>query len=79
MFVTPVCIKLLLSLQKADVCLAPMTVNSDRQLVVDFSKPYLDYTMSLILAKPDGDNINFFAFLKPFQTGLWLATLGVVS
>ncbi|KAJ7387560.1 hypothetical protein OS493_000891 [Desmophyllum pertusum] len=61
-----------------DIALAPITITADRELVIDFSKPFMDFSMSLIMHKPGDPPINIFAFLLPFTGGVWLSTVGVV-
>lgn len=70
---------MLLSLQKEDIALAPITITAVRELDIDFSKPFMDFSMSLIMQKPGDPPINVFAFLLPFTSGVWLSTIGVVT
>ena len=47
--------------------------------MVDFSKPFMDFKISLLMQKPEGEELNLFAFLQPFQMDVWLSTIAVVS
>lgn len=76
-FVFNLCCSVLL--QEKDIALAPITITADRELVIDFSKPFMDFSMSLIMQKPGEPPIDIFAFLLPFNAGVWLSTIGVVT
>ena len=66
-------------LQEKDIALAPITITAERELVIDFSKPFMDFSMSLIMRKPGEPPIDIFAFLLPFNAGVWFSTIGVVT
>ncbi|KAK2574078.1 Glutamate receptor 2 [Acropora cervicornis] len=61
-----------------DIALAPITITAERELDIDFSKPFMDFSMSLIMQKPGEPKIDIFAFLSPFTSGVWLSTIAVV-
>ena len=61
------------------MALAPITITAGREENIDFSKPFMDFSLSLIMQKPGEPPINNFAFLQPFTGGVWLSTIGVVS
>ncbi|XP_068679822.1 glutamate receptor ionotropic, kainate 2-like isoform X2 [Montipora foliosa] len=61
-----------------DLALAPITITAERELDIDFSKPFMDFSMSLIMQKPGDPPIDIFAFLSPFTSGVWLSTIAVV-
>ena len=56
-----------------------ITIDSSRQQVADFTKPFMDYSMALIMEKPKGRTVDTFAFLKPFGQSVWFSLVGVVS
>ena len=60
------------------MALAPITITAEREESIDFSKPFMDFSLSLIMQKPGEPPINNFAFLQPFTEGVWLSTIGVV-
>lgn len=66
-------------MQTKDIALAPITITADRELDIDFSKPFMDFSMSLIMQKPGDPPIDIFAFLSPFTSGVWLSTIAVVK
>ncbi|XP_068747188.1 glutamate receptor 2-like isoform X2 [Montipora capricornis] len=67
-----------LTKQERDMALAPITITAEREESIDFSKPFMDFSLSLIMQKPGEPPINNFAFLQPFTRGVWLSTIGVV-
>ncbi|KAG9509185.1 Glutamate receptor ionotropic, NMDA 2A, partial [Fragariocoptes setiger] len=60
---------------RADVVVTSIKINSDRQKVVDFTVPFLDSGISILVKKQTGV-ISKLAFLEPFSTGAWLMILG---
>ena len=61
------------------MALVPITITAERELDIDFSKPFMDFSLSVIMQKAGEPPINNFAFLQPFTGGVWLSTIGVVS
>ena len=49
-------------LRKADIAVAGMIRNFDREQVVDFTAPYMDYGVGILIRKPSAE-INIFSFL----------------
>ncbi|XP_041089795.1 glutamate receptor ionotropic, kainate 3-like [Polyodon spathula] len=66
---------------KADLAVAPLTISSIREKVIDFSKPFMTLGISILYRKPNGTNNGVFSFLNPFSPDIWmyilLAYLGV--
>lgn len=55
-----------------------LTITAQREKAVDFSKPFMDFTMALILRKPEEEEPNMFRFLDPFSPNVWLCTVMAV-
>nr|XP_006825247.1 PREDICTED: glutamate receptor ionotropic, delta-2-like [Saccoglossus kowalevskii] len=55
---------------KADLAVAGMIINSDREKVVDFTKPYMSYGVGILIRKPS-KRTNVFAFLEPLNIWVW--------
>ena len=71
-----------LILQRAEIALAPLTITSNRGRVIDFTKAYYDVGLQALYNVDISGNrftiSNLFAFLKPFDTNLWLLILASV-
>ncbi len=52
-----------------------MTITAERQKVVDFSKPYMDLGLTILMPR-DVDTREVLSFLDPFHPLLWLSLLG---
>ena len=61
--------------QEADLAVASLTITYERQHVIDFSTPYQDLGLTILMAKESPSNV-FWAFLSPFEWGLWAAVAG---
>ena len=63
---------------KADISVAAMTITSDRELAVDFTKRFMDYSVGILMLKPD-ESTDLWSFIRPFDVTVWttivLATL----
>lgn len=57
--------------------MAPLSINSERDAVIDFSFPYMTRHVSVIMKKPQASS-SFFEFLKPLHPIIWLCTSGAV-
>ena len=58
---------------KAHLAVASFTISSERQKVIDFTQPFIDLGLT-VLIKPERDEGDFFIFLRPFKGELWLVT-----
>uniref|UniRef100_A0A8R1Y4U7 Glutamate receptor 1 n=2 Tax=Onchocerca TaxID=6281 RepID=A0A8R1Y4U7_ONCVO len=57
---------------EADVCVASLTINQDRERVVDFSKPFMTTGISIMIKKPDKQEFSVFSFMQPLSTEIWM-------
>ncbi|XP_065827485.1 glutamate receptor 1-like isoform X2 [Oscarella lobularis] len=58
-----------------DLAFGPLAITSHRMKYVEFTKPWMDYGLALLTAKPRPAQTNYFAFLGPFSTTSWLFAL----
>uniref|UniRef100_A0AC34GUL2 Glutamate receptor n=1 Tax=Panagrolaimus sp. ES5 TaxID=591445 RepID=A0AC34GUL2_9BILA len=56
----------------ADVSVASLTINQDRERVVDFSKPYMTTGISIMIKKPDKQEFSVFSFMQPLSSEIWM-------
>ena len=61
------------SQQKADLGVAPLTISSHRQTSVDFTQPFMDLGLSILIENNINEDYKVFSFLKPFNVDLWVA------
>lgn len=60
---------------RADLSTSPLTINSERLQVLEFSKPFMQFTMSLISKRMDTNYHDLTTFMLPYSTTVWLVTL----
>ena len=64
---------------RVDIVVAPMTMTSEREEVIDFVAPYFDQSgISIINRKPVVQR-HLFKFLKVLKTEVWLAILAALT
>ncbi|XP_035671344.1 glutamate receptor ionotropic, kainate 2-like [Branchiostoma floridae] len=63
---------------RADVAVAPVTISSEREQVVDFTNPFMDLGAGLLMKKPEPEGTSIFAFLQPFKGTVWFSILGAL-
>ncbi|XP_075262863.1 glutamate receptor 2-like isoform X2 [Convolutriloba macropyga] len=56
---------------EADLAIAPLTINADRQRVVAFSKPFMNIGISIMIKKPQKELPGPLSFLDPFSNEIW--------
>nr|XP_033797822.1 glutamate receptor ionotropic, delta-1 isoform X1 [Geotrypetes seraphini]XP_033797823.1 glutamate receptor ionotropic, delta-1 isoform X1 [Geotrypetes seraphini] len=56
--------------KRADIAISAITITPERESVVDFSKRYLDYSVGILMKKPD-EKINIFSLFAPFDFAVW--------
>ncbi|XP_014208745.1 glutamate receptor 1 [Copidosoma floridanum] len=58
--------------READMAIAPMTIMSERERVIDFSKPFMSLGISIMIKKPVKQNPGVFSFLNPLSKEIWV-------
>ncbi|XP_069853506.1 glutamate receptor ionotropic, kainate 4 isoform X2 [Dipodomys merriami] len=61
--------------RKADLAVAGLTITSEREKVIDFSKPFMTLGISILYRVHMGRRPGYFSFLDPFSPGVWLFML----
>ena len=59
-------------MQKADIAIAPLTITSVRERVIDFSKPFMQLGISIMIKKPEKQKPGVFSFMDPLHYYIWL-------
>lgn len=60
---------------QADLAIADLTINYQREKVVDFSMPFLDLGISILFVSSPSKSINIFSFITPLSGEVWILTL----
>ncbi|KAI3986916.1 hypothetical protein MKX01_014617 [Papaver californicum] len=68
-----------LDLQKFDGMVGDVTIMPNRSVYVDFTLPYTESGISMIVRIKDDAKKNPWVFLKPLSLGLWLSALGAFT
>ncbi|KAI4811484.1 hypothetical protein KUCAC02_014389 [Chaenocephalus aceratus] len=61
--------------RKADLAVAGFTITSEREKVIDFSKPFMTLGISILYRAQLGRKPGYFSFLDPFSPAVWLFML----
>ncbi len=61
--------------QGAGMAIAPLTINSERERVIDFSKPFMTLGISIMIKKPEKQKPGVFSFMEPLSREIWGATV----
>ncbi|XP_051473410.1 glutamate receptor ionotropic, delta-1 isoform X3 [Apus apus] len=56
--------------RRADLAISAITITPERESVVDFSKRYMDYSVGILIKKPE-EKINIFSLFAPFDFAVW--------
>lgn len=57
---------------RAHAVVASLTINQERERVVDFSKPFMTTGISIMIKKPDKQEFSVFSFMQPLSTEIWM-------
>ena len=58
--------------------LAPMTITQSRSAVIDFSKPYMDLGLGILMRIPSKPAVNIFGFVDPLSRDVWVASFSIM-
>ncbi|GMT20549.1 hypothetical protein PFISCL1PPCAC_11846, partial [Pristionchus fissidentatus] len=61
--------------ETADMAVAPLTINQERERVVDFSKPFMTTGISIMIQKPEKQEFSIFSFMEPLGKTIWILTM----
>jgi len=54
------------------MAIAPLTITSERERVIDFSKPFMQLGISIMIKKPDKQKPGVFSFMDPLDSQVWI-------
>ncbi|XP_022086234.1 glutamate receptor 2-like isoform X2 [Acanthaster planci] len=58
---------------KADIAVAPLTINVQRERVVGFTKPFMSLGVSIMIKKPQDNQPGVFTFMQPLAPEIWMS------
>ena len=61
--------------KEADIAIAPLTISSMRERVIDFSKPFMQLGISIMIKKPEKQKPGVFSFMDPLDVKVWLSIM----
>nr|QGW50658.1 ionotropic receptor 16 [Propsilocerus akamusi] len=61
--------------RESDIAIASMTITSERERVIDFSKPFMSLGISIMIKKPVKQKPSFFSFLNPLSKEIWVCVI----
>ncbi|KAK0087576.1 hypothetical protein PV325_000702 [Microctonus aethiopoides] len=61
--------------KEADLAIASMTITSERERVIDFSKPFMSLGISIMIKKPIKQKPGVFSFLNPLSKEIWVCVI----
>jgi ionotropic glutamate receptor len=64
-----------LLLQKYDIVIGDITIRYNRTLYADFTLPYTESGIAMIVPVRDSRNKNTWIFLKPLAPGMWSGSI----
>ncbi len=57
---------------EADLAMGAMTINYAREQIIDFTKPFMNLGISILLKIPSGKPTRLFSFMNPLAVEIWL-------
>jgi len=64
--------------KKADMAVAPLTINYAREKQIDFTKPFLSLGIAILFKLPKPEKPGLFSFLSPLSLEIWIYTFAAV-
>ena len=61
--------------QKYDIAVGDITIRYNRSLYVDFTLPYTESGIAMVVPVKESINKNAWIFLKPLTPGMWFGTI----
>ncbi|KXJ81586.1 hypothetical protein RP20_CCG018756 [Aedes albopictus] len=65
--------------KEADIAIASMTITSERERVIDFSKPFMSLGISIMIKRPVKQKPGVFSFLNPLSKEIWKSQISLYS
>ena len=59
--------------REAEIAVAPLTINAQREQIADFTKPFMSLGISIMIKKPVKKRPGVFSFMSPLSTEIWMS------
>ena len=63
------------SFQRADIALNPIVVSASRQKIISFTKPFMHFSVGLLVKKKEEKDLDLTQFMLPFTIPAWCLLL----
>ena len=60
------------------MALSPITISQSRSAVVEFSKPYMDLGLGILMRIPSKPDVNIFGFVDPLSREVWFSAFTIM-
>ncbi|KAL5012642.1 hypothetical protein ScPMuIL_011193 [Solemya velum] len=60
---------------RADMAIADLTITWDREKDVDFTKPFMNFGISIMIKKPEKVKPGVFSFMEPVSLNVWICII----
>ncbi|XP_076118195.1 glutamate receptor 3-like isoform X1 [Mytilus galloprovincialis] len=60
---------------EADIALGSISITEEREHVVDFTKPFMNTGISIMIKRPDKQKPNILSFKEPFSNSMWICIM----
>ena len=64
--------------QKADIAVGALTINAEREAVIDFTYPIFENKYSIVVLKPTIGGSSLFRVFRPLSPAVWLLILASI-
>ena len=61
--------------REAEIAIAPLTINSQREQVADFTKPFMSLGISIMIKEPVKQRPGVFTFMNPLSMEIWMCVV----
>ena len=61
--------------REAEIAIAPLTINSQREQVADFTKPFMSIGISIMIKEPIKQRPGVFTFMNPLSMEIWMCVV----
>ena len=63
--------------QEADIAVAPLTINYEREQVIDFTKPFMTFGIAILYKVPEKEPPHMLSFMEPINLYVWGTIIGM--